>query len=79
MRVLYYNWAPLNYKRSIVGGVAVYIKNILSFLAHNKEQFPFEAVFLSSCFYYDFTKKPYIIKEESAHCFDVYTIVNSSI
>lgn len=79
MRVLYYNWAPLNYKRSIGGGVAVYIKNILSFLAHNKEQFPFEAVFLSSGFYYDFTKKPYIRKEESAHGFDVYTIVNSSI
>lgn len=79
MRVLYYNWAPLNYKKSVGGGVAVYVKNILSFLAHNKEQFPLEAVFLSSGFYYDLTNKPYIRKEESTHGFDVYTIVNSSV
>lgn len=80
MRVLYYNWAPTDYKKSIGGGVAVYIKNILSFLAHNKEQFPIEAVFLSSGFYYDLiSNKPYIRKEKSVHGFNAYTIVNSSI
>lgn len=79
MKVLYYNWTPLDCKMANGGGVAVYIKNLLSFFEYHRNEFNIETTYLSSGFYYDNKNETYIRKEKSLYNSNIYTIVNSDI
>lgn len=50
MKVLYYNWAPLN-TSGVGGGVSVYMKNVLTWLKEHPDSHDIEPVFLSSGFF----------------------------
>ena len=76
-KILFYNWCPI--ASSEGGGVALYIRNVVSALA---EQDSITPVFLNSGFYYDNSKRgPYIRKSsepvwKGCECYD---LVNSPV
>lgn len=75
MRVLFYNWCPIHDSEG--GGIAVYIRNLLTYIHENSSDI--EPVFLSSGFYYDNKKTPYVREETAAFGAKVYSIVNSPV
>ena len=76
MKILYYNWAPLN--TSVGGGVNVYMKNVLQYLSE-MQRHDVETVFLSAGWYYDKEKQPYIRREDNYYGTACYSLVNSPI
>lgn len=78
MRILYYNWAPIN-SLSLGGGVNVYMRNLVSYLESQTEEQCVEVFFLSSGWFYDGSKKPYIRNEGKVGVVKCYTIINSPI
>ena len=64
MKVLYYNWTPLNTPR-VGGGVNVYLQNVLNYLIQHPDKHDIEPVFLSSGWMYDERLVPYIRKEQN--------------
>lgn len=77
MKILIYNWAPLDL--NIGGGVAVYVKNILDYLSKTADNDHIDVVFLSAGYYYDNSKKTYIRKDKNYKGYSVYTIINSPV
>lgn len=78
MRILLYNWTPLQHPK-VGGGVAVYMQNILQYLTMHQNN-DVDIVFLSSGFYYDSANKEiYIRKEKEFLSVENYTIVNSPV
>ena len=77
MKVLFYNWTPLNIPNE-GGGVAVYLKNVLKELAE-KPQYGIEPVFLSSGYFYDNTSRTHLRQDNDYLGIKVFTIVNSPI
>lgn len=76
MKILYYNWVPLDVF-GVGGGVAVYIRNIIDYIS-NGDYKNLSITFLSSGFYYD-GGKPYLRREENYKGISQYSIVNSPI
>lgn len=78
IRVLYYNWAPLEGNG---GGVAVYMRNLVRAIntPPTRREISFKVVFLSSGYYYDETCQPRIVKSECDLRAECYHIVNSPI
>lgn len=72
-RILYYNWCPIVEK--VGGGIAVYQKNLFHYFQENCPDL--EAFLLTSGFYYDRQKDPYIRQE--SHGKNIYSIVNSPV
>ena len=77
MRILYYNWTPLNVK-STGGGVAVYVHNLIQYICE-KSTDDFDVTFLSSGYYFDDTKKEVYIRKEETHPIGSYSIINSPV
>ena len=77
MRILYYNWTPLNVK-STGGGVAVYVHNLIQYIC-KKSTDDFDVTFLSSGYYFDDTKKEVYIRKEETHSIGAYSIINSPV
>ena len=76
MKILLYNWTPLNL--NIGGGVRVYLQNVIdSLVMQNKLNI--QIYFLSSGFFYDNSRITHIRKEELPIDINVYSIVNSPI
>ena len=77
LKVLYYNWTPLDYLGK-GGGVAVYVRNMLTYLSKcsNPDIVP---VFLSSGVYYDSSNICYLRQENDFCGWNAYTIVNSPV
>lgn len=78
MKVLYYNWTPINGQG---GGVAIYVRNLLEYVGTSKKKLNIEPYFLSSGYYYDNTKKRKLyIKREKDFCgVPVFSMVNSPV
>lgn len=76
MRVLYYNWTPLELKQE-GGGVSIYLHNLLQFLSEHPCSV--QPVFLSSGYYYDNQHSPYITERECYMGMENYCLVNSPI
>lgn len=75
MKILFYNWTPLNVQNQ-GGGVAVYLKKMMKYLSmHN---YDVDIYFLSSGYFYDSKKRVHIVKEESEFAHS-YIIINSPI
>ncbi len=78
MKILYYNWIQFDKKNNSGGGVSVYQKNLIEYLANNDTN---EIYFLSSGIYYDiFRKDTYICKTKNIfkeNC-KTFKIVNSA-
>lgn len=72
MRILYYNWTPLNV-HYIGGGVAVYINNLISSDIASLGG----VTVLTSGYFYDKTRKPYIRKQIETTKYESYELVNS--
>lgn len=77
MKVLYYNWIPLNTPGG--GGVAVYIRNLLNYIVEHPQQIDAEPTFLSSGWLYDGGKMPYIRQEKTTWGVKSFSIINSPI
>ena len=75
MRILYYNWCPINEKQG--GGIVVYQNNVLDTL--NKFHPEIETFFLSAGFYYDNNNKTFIRREHIEGHKNIFSIVNSPI
>lgn len=78
MKVLYYNWAPLNMP-GVGGGVSVYVRNIIDYVMKNIEDNSFQIFFLSSGWLYDKSKQTYIREEQKQNNVKCFSIVNSPI
>ena len=76
MKILYYNWTPLEKKKE-GGGVAVYMRNLLDYL--QRSDLGLDVTFMSSGYYYDGGDRPYIRKEKDMYGASVFSIVNSPI
>lgn len=76
MRVLYYNWTPLELRQE-GGGVSIYLHNLLQFLLEHPTLI--QPVFLSSGYYYDNQHRPYITERERCGDIENYCLVNSPI
>lgn len=76
MKVLYYNWTPLELQQT-GGGVSVYLHNLLQFLSGHPTSI--SPVFLSSGYYYDNQSRPYIIERERYMGIENYSLINSPI
>lgn len=76
MRVLYYNWTPIELKQE-GGGVSIYLHNLLQFLSEHPCSV--QPVFLSSGYYYDNQHHPYITERECYMGMENYCLVNSPI
>lgn len=76
MRVLYYNWTPIELKQE-GGGVSIYLHNLLQFLSEHPCSV--QPVFLSSGYYYDNQYRPYITERECYMGMENYCLVNSPI
>lgn len=76
MRVLYYNWTPIELKQE-GGGVSIYLHNLLQFLSEHPCSV--QPVFLSSGYYYDNQHSPYITERECYMGMENYCLVNSPI
>lgn len=81
MKVLYYNWCPLQEREG--GGIAIYQRNLLQYWADHPitvpDADPVEPFFLCSGFYYDGRKMPYIREEERQYGARVFSLVNSPV
>ncbi len=76
MRVLYYNWTPIEQKHA-GGGVSVYLYNLFQYFSSH--QTSIQPVFLSSGYYYDNKHRPYITERECYMGIENYCLVNSPI
>lgn len=76
MRVLYYNWTPIELKQE-GGGVSIYLHNLLQFLSEHPCSV--QPVFLSSGYYYDNQHHPYITERGCYMGMENYCLVNSPI
>lgn len=77
MRILYYNWAPIN--SSLGGGVSVYQKSLLDYFNRHSEH---EIYYLSSGYNYTPPLSVPYIKEEKCdygNNIHAYTIINSPV
>lgn len=76
MRVLYYNWTPLELKQN-GGGVSIYLYNLFLFLSTHATSI--HPVFISSGYYYDNQQRAYITEREQCMGYENFTLVNSPI
>lgn len=76
MKVLYYNWTPLELPQT-GGGVSVYLHNLIQYLSTHPSSI--HPVFLSSGYYYDNQHHPYITERERCMGIENYCLVNSPI
>jgi len=78
-RILYYNWAPYFQKKLEGGGVSIYCRNLIDYLAQSKE---YQISFLYSGYDYSyFPKQPYIrnVHNQRHPQVATFSLVNSPI
>jgi len=78
-RILYYNWAPYFQKKLEGGGVSIYCRNLIDYLAQSKD---YQINFIYSGFDYSyFPKQPYLRKiyNKRHPQVETFSIVNSPI
>ena len=78
IKVLLYNWVPLDCPKGSGGGVAVYIENLLNAFVRGVKK-DIHPTYLSSGYYYDGVPVPKIRREADFNGIPVYSIVNSPV